>query len=216
MKIERSKSEARFRDVLIKVGFDPTIIKEPDSDTSIIGTADFLVGDVVFEVKEIVPNKSEQLQINRLKDNVQMGKVEALKVADKTKQFKNDISDARKKFRSYTNCATVLVEDLTEWWWDTPDIERMMFGTQTINIDRETGSSLGVSWTDREIRLDQNRSIGTYVFMTSSQTLIYHNLMAHEYKIMPVDYIKKFMKITAHQYMFVNIPNTQPLIRTLM
>lgn len=216
MKISRSESENRFRELLLRTGFDDTKIKEPDSDETIIGTADFLLGDTVFEVKEIVPNRQDQEQIEKLKSNVANKKIEAMHVPDKTEQFKDDIKDFRKKIKKYPNYATVLVEDLTQWWWHEPDIEKMMFGTEIIHIDQKSGDALGLSWTNRLLRLDINRGIGSYIFITSSNILIYHNVMADNFRMMPLEYIQKFSRITPNQYLFVNIPNSPALIRQIM
>jgi len=214
--MNRSASEERFRKLLITAGFKEPEILEPDKDTSIVGTADFLVGDVVFEVKEIKPDKEEAAAIERLRENIKNKKVDAFAVPDKTRQFKQDIDSARKKFKAYDNYATVLVEDFTDWWWHEPDIEKMLFGIQAIHIDSQTGDVLGASWGGRVIRLDINRGIGSYIFITSSGVLIYHNLMAHEFKMMPVSYIQKFMRVTHQQFIFVNLPSQQALIRQIM
>lgn len=56
MKQERNESDQRFYDLQIEAGYAKPSIQEPDSDDSVIGTADFLVGDCVFELKEVVPN----------------------------------------------------------------------------------------------------------------------------------------------------------------
>jgi hypothetical protein len=216
MKKIRNESEERFRALLVQAGYEAREIQEPDTDKTLIGTADFLIGDVVFEVKTIKPTKEELKQIENLKTNVKNNIVEAMFVPDKTRQFKKDLADARKKFSQYTNYATVLVEDLTDWWWYEPDIEKMMFGVEAIHINSNTSDVLAYTWKDRMIRLDKNKRIGTYIFITASNILIYHNLMAETFKVMPMETIIKFMRITPEQFYFVNIPNSPALVRQIM
>jgi hypothetical protein len=214
--IELSDSETRFKDILKNIGIADENMKMPDKDASIIGTADFLVGDVVFEVKKIVPDKKDKINIDKQMDNIKKRRVEFLWVSDKTKQFKADVKSARGKFKVYSNCATVLVEDLTDWALHEPDIERMMFGTESIHIDNISGGVLGKSWQNRILTVNTNRRIGSYIFVTASRMLIYHNLMAEEFKMMPIEFIQKFNKATPFQYIFVNIPGSQSLVRQIM
>lgn len=210
------ESEKRLKDLLIKIGIPEDKITKPDDDQTVIGTADFLVDNIVFEVKEIVPDKTDLKIIQEYKDDVAKRTVHTYRVPDKTSSFKNDVGLARKKFKKYPNHATVLVEDLTDWWWLEPDIEKMMFGTETIHIDLNYDAIIDENYTNRIVRLDMNRSIGCFIFITASDIIILHNLMAYGDCIMPLSYINRFTKITNRQYYFVNIPRSKALIRQIL
>lgn len=217
MKTSRNESEDRFYQILRKAGFESQEIKEPDLDSSVIGTADFLVGDVVFEVKEIIPSKEEQEKIDDAKKDLSEKKAAAWMAPDVTRQFKNDIESARRKFKKYANCATVLVEDCTGWWRMRPDLETLLFGVEQLHIDMRTGTLVGNSWSSRQLQIGKNKSIGTYMFIfDANQLVIHHNLMADEYKMMPIEYMRKFQAVSDAQYIFINLPGGPPHYRQLM
>lgn len=121
-------------------------------------------------------------------------------------QFKSDVACARKKATSYAKCATVLVEDLTSWGLHEPNIEQLLFGTQAVHIDAVTLEPVAVVWKDREVHLSQNRGIGPYIFLRADRLIIYHNLMANNYKIMPLEHMRRCPKGGHEQFMFVNMP----------
>jgi hypothetical protein len=217
MRSARNPSEQRFYDLLVRTGYDENEIQEPDGDSSLVGTADFMVGDCVFEVKEVRPTGAAGKEVVVIDEELRSGGMTiAREKPDISSQFKLDVKDARKKFKDYGNYATVLVEDLVAWRDHLPNIERLLFGTQAIRIDAASLEPITTLWKNRELHLGKNRGIGSYIFVTNNGAVAYHNLMANNYKMMPVEHIHRFQRVAHEQFIFVNLPSGPPLVRPIM
>lgn len=216
MKTALSESEKRFKEVLVRAGFSDAEIKIPDADDTIVGTADFLVRDVAFEVKEIAPDKEALEEVERLTAKLKEDRFVAHWRPPVLKQFKKDLKLARRQLGEYENCATVLVEDMTDWGLFPPYTTELLFGVPAVQIDTSSNRVLADLYTDRVLRTDLNRTIGSYIFLRMGEIEIYHNLMAYEFRMMPVEFIRMFQQVASNQFIFVNLPNGgNPLIREL-
>lgn len=211
--MERNASEERAYNLLIKLGFTSEKISEPDKVKSNTKKApDFLVEKVAIEVKEIAPKAEELVEIAELKRLlIEEKRTISYWTPIPRDQFVNDINEATQKFKNYPNYATVLVEDISQWFPKKPGMDTMMFGNEAIHIDAKTNNMVGRSWQQRILQAGLRRTVGTYVFLMAHDTAIYHNLHAKYERKLPKKHMEMFKKNGFDQYSFYYDKNNRPI-----
>ncbi len=213
----RSESEERAYELLLKFGLDPAAIIEPDK---VVGSSrkepDFLAESIAIEVKEIVPDKGQAIQIKELKRQL----IEEKRTAEYStpiprSQFLADITDSTKKFKNYTEHHTILIEDLFQWFPVNIGIDRLMFGDETLHIDTKTFKQVGRTWQKRALQAGLRRSIGTYIFDRGFVTAIYHNLHAYEKRKLPKELCEQIQSKGFDQHFFYYDENNRPTVMYL-
>lgn len=213
----RNESEERAYGLLMKFGIDAASISEPDKA---VGSSrkepDFLAESIAIEVKEIVPDREQSLQIQELKRQLtEEGRTIEYSTPIPRSQFLDDITDATQKFKNYPESHTILIVDLFQWFPVNIGIDRLMFGDETLRIDTKTFKQVGRTWQSRALQVGLRRFIGAYIFDRGFATAIYHNLHAYEKRKLPKEFCEQIQSKGFDQHFFYYDENNRPTVMYL-